>query len=518
MSLELPKRIFKEGEEPQVTQINNNCRIDYIIRKFTEWLPKELEAVKKRSTVHDESAESDEDYHTPKGSKNLGATSSRGKKRLPNHGIEKRKHKILSTGPKQAPFNEDMKPFVTQLFEQGFSGMEQRLQKQMAEKFEKMKTELEDSLKEPSVEVEPGESSPKKSSPNEPSPKKPSPKKPSPTKPSTSQPPLRRSTRGNKGKALQLTDSPLRTDGSPQSSLYNCSEESWIGFTGWVKKPKPLPLDPSILNLTIASRIVSPGKCLGNEVMFYCTNFLNLSFVKQLNFIVNIQEMDAFMFIWRVNTTLKRWALSRVAFMSAMFCLQIDAAYNKFFRNKKAYELPEFLLGYGRGELPSHGRTDQVWGVDVDRLYFPLFVTGNHWVGVCIKIIEKKVEVLDSGRAKNRQHMEKYAALIPRIVKAVAPPERQKQLLLASYSIVDVPMKMRLNKSCCDCGAYALKHLECHLLGIDLSLVDDEIIMGCRQKIGVELWEAAHDPIYAEAMTRYLPSPWEREESFELED
>uniref|UniRef100_A0A0D3D245 Uncharacterized protein n=1 Tax=Brassica oleracea var. oleracea TaxID=109376 RepID=A0A0D3D245_BRAOL len=77
---------------------------------------------------------------------------------------------------------------------------------------------------------------------------------------------------------------------------------------------------------------------------------------------------------------------------------------------------------------------------------------------------------------------------------------------------MDVPMKMRLNKSCCDCCAYALKHLECHLLGIDLSLLDDEIIMGCRQKIGVDLWEAAPDPIYAEAMTRYVPSPWEREE------
>ncbi|KAF2600473.1 hypothetical protein F2Q68_00007740 [Brassica cretica] len=47
MSLELPKRIFKEGEEPQVTQNNNNCRIEYIMRKFTQWMPKELEAVKK---------------------------------------------------------------------------------------------------------------------------------------------------------------------------------------------------------------------------------------------------------------------------------------------------------------------------------------------------------------------------------------------------------------------------------------------------------------------------------------
>lgn len=81
----------------------------------------------------------------------------------------------------------------------------------------------------------------------------------------------------NKGKGLQLTDSPLRTYGSPQSSLYYCSEESWIGFTECVKKAKPLPLGPSILNFSIAIRIVSPGQWLGNEVIFYCTNLLKLS-------------------------------------------------------------------------------------------------------------------------------------------------------------------------------------------------------------------------------------------------
>ncbi|KAF2557206.1 hypothetical protein F2Q68_00017044 [Brassica cretica] len=145
-------------------------------------------AVIDESAVNDEAAGSDEDYHTPKGSKNLGSTSRRGKKRLPVRGMEKRKHKVLSTGPKQAPFNEDMKAFMAKLFEQSFSGMEQRLQKQMAETFEQMRTELKDSLKEASVDVELGE----------PSAKKPSPKKPSLKKPSTSQPPLRRSTRGVK--------------------------------------------------------------------------------------------------------------------------------------------------------------------------------------------------------------------------------------------------------------------------------------------------------------------------------
>ncbi|KAH0909562.1 hypothetical protein HID58_032883, partial [Brassica napus] len=156
-----------------------------------------------------------------------------------------------------------------------------------------------------------------------------------------------------KGHGLQLSDSPLPEDASPQASLYYISEESWKGFTEWALKPIPLTIGPTCFNLSVATRVVSAGKWLGNK------------------------EMDAVMFIWRVNTTLNRWAPRRVAFMSVMFCLQVDAAYKKFLPNKKAYQFPDFLLGYGRGELPSHGRTDLVWGVDVDRLYFPLFVNVN---------------------------------------------------------------------------------------------------------------------------------------------
>ncbi|KAF8080124.1 hypothetical protein N665_0973s0005 [Sinapis alba] len=133
------------------------------------------------ATVNGEAAESDEDFQTPKGSKNLGSTLKKGTKRLPNRGMEKRKHKVLSSVPKQAPFTEEMKAFMTQLFEQNFYGMEQRLQKQMAETFENMKSELKDLCKDESIEVEHGE---------------PSSSKPSTTKPLTSQPSLRRSKRG----------------------------------------------------------------------------------------------------------------------------------------------------------------------------------------------------------------------------------------------------------------------------------------------------------------------------------
>ena len=46
-------------------------------------------------------------------------------------------------------------------------------------------------------------------------------------------------------------------------------------------------------------------------------------------------------------------------------------------------------------------------------------VAGNHWVAVCVNMIEKKVEVYDCNRGRNRQYVEKFACMIPIIVKAV---------------------------------------------------------------------------------------------------
>ncbi|KAG2334116.1 hypothetical protein Bca52824_005296 [Brassica carinata] len=77
----------------------------------------------------DEASGSDEEFQTPKGSATIRARDTKGKKRLPDRGMEKRKHKVLHTRPQQAPFDEDMKTFVTQLFQQGFAAMEERLEK-----------------------------------------------------------------------------------------------------------------------------------------------------------------------------------------------------------------------------------------------------------------------------------------------------------------------------------------------------------------------------------------------------
>ncbi|CAH8340898.1 unnamed protein product [Eruca vesicaria subsp. sativa] len=186
-------------------------------------------------------------------------------------------------------------------------------------------------------------------------------------------------------------------------------------------------------NMTIAARIIGPEKWLGNE------------------------EMDGFMYIWRVKTYLWHWTPDRVAFMPVYFSLQIEKAHPMFGRLHYIPVLTDLAM----------------------------FNVGNHWIAVCVNLIEKAVEVFDFSQGRNRQFVEKFAVMIPRILKAVAPPEIKKHLLLKNYFIVEVPLKARLNNSSCDCGEYALKHLECYLLGLDLSLVDDEILQNCGQKL---LW------------------------------
>ncbi|KAG2302942.1 hypothetical protein Bca52824_031593 [Brassica carinata] len=71
------------------------------------------------------------------------------------------------------------------------------------------------------------------------------------------------------------------------------------------------------------------------------------------------------------KTSLRRWNIDRVAFMNSMFCLQIENEYRSVKPTKEATSTQSSSC-LRRGELPSHGRTNKVWGVDVDRLYFPL--------------------------------------------------------------------------------------------------------------------------------------------------
>ncbi|KAG5409187.1 hypothetical protein IGI04_005506, partial [Brassica rapa subsp. trilocularis] len=73
---------------------------------------------------------------------------------------------------------------------------------------------------------------------------------------------------------------------------------------------------------------------------------------------------------------------------------------------------------YGKGVLPPHGQTQEIWNVDVDRLYVPVHVSGNHWIALCISFVTRSIDVLDCSGRKRYKELDAFANLVPRIVKA----------------------------------------------------------------------------------------------------
>ncbi|WZY91985.1 hypothetical protein YC2023_064314 [Brassica napus] len=219
-------------------------------------------------------------------------------------------------------------------------------------------------------------------------------------------------------------------------------EEKWAKLTEWTLNPTVLQIGPSTFDAELASRIIGPN--------IWLKNF----------------DMDAMMYLFREKTTLRRWSPDRVAFLNCMFSNQIITAYGKFDGNRRGYKIDDNFLEYGRGELPYHGSTGSVWSVDVDRLYIPICVNQIHWISICVNLVNRTIDVFDCGGKKNNRVIEAFAVLIPRIVKAF---------------------------------------IECHLLGLDFSLVNDENIKEARHKIAFDLWEAANDAVLQSRMSTFKP-------------
>ncbi|CAN7042005.1 unnamed protein product [Brassica rapa subsp. trilocularis] len=176
-------------------------------------------------------------------------------------------------------------------------------------------------------------------------------------------------------------------------------------------------IGPSTFDAELASRIIGPN--------IWLKNF----------------DMDAMMYLFREKTTLRRWSPDRVAFLNCMFSNQIITAYGKFDGNRRGYKIDDNFLEYGRGELPYHGSTGSVWGVDVDRLYIPICVNQIHWISICVNLVNWTIDVFDCGGKKNNRVIEAFAVLIPRIVKAVQSPERKKDFNVKQYIVSYVPMR-----------------------------------------------------------------------------
>uniref|UniRef100_A0A0D3DIT1 Ubiquitin-like protease family profile domain-containing protein n=1 Tax=Brassica oleracea var. oleracea TaxID=109376 RepID=A0A0D3DIT1_BRAOL len=214
-------------------------------------------------------------------------------------------------------------------------------------------------------------------------------------------------------------------------------------------------------------------------------------------------EIDGMMWLFTERTSLRRWFPNKVAFMTCLFSNQITNSYNEYKKDKKKFKVTGLLQQYGVGELPAHGRTRLMWDLDVNRMYVPLNV-GKHWISMCVNFVTRSIEVFDCEGLRHPGAVEPFAVLIPRVVKAVQS-SKSRQHHVKQYTVSYASIPFLLNKSSSDCGVYALKYIECHLLGLDFSLVNDNNIREARQKIAYDLWEAAIDHVLIERMAKFTP-------------
>lgn len=216
-----------------------------------------------------------------------------------------------------------------------------------------------------------------------------------------------------------------------------------------------------------------------------------------------MQEIDAAMFVFRERTSLKRWKPYRVAFMTTYFSNMIKKEYSIFKGGRRKYNLHNLLVQYGKGVLPPHGATHEIWNVDVDRLYVPVNVSGNHWIALFISFATRSIDVFDCSNRRSYPEVEAFTRMIPRIVKAVQPENQQNDFLVGAYTVEYVKMGS-LNTSLADCGVYAVKFIECHALGLELSLVNDINIKEARHRLMWDLLEAANDQELVDRMSKYI--------------
>ncbi|KAL0864502.1 hypothetical protein Bca101_043620 [Brassica carinata] len=151
----------------------------------------------------------------------------------------------------------------------------------------------------------------------------------------------------------------------------------------------------------------------------------------------------------------------------------IKKEYSLLKGGRRKYNLHNLLVQYGKGVLPPHGATHEIWNVDVDDCMFLFTLMG----------------IIGSPCAS---------------LSAVQPENQQKDFLVGAYTVDYVKMGS-LNQSVSDCGVYAVKFSECHALGLELSLVNDDNIKETRHRLLWDLWEAANDQELADRMSKYIP-------------
>lgn len=189
----------------------------------------------------------------------------------------------------------------------------------------------------------------------------------------------------------------------------------------------------------------------------------------------------------------------RIAFLDAMLTQVWTAKYSDFLRsepnpNGGGKLLPPGALNYYSGEYPPYCHTNKMWGLEVDDLYAPLHVNGDHWVALWISIPNRHIVVWDSiPKHVSDEYIEgavePIAVMCPYLLRELAAAEVKDTYPQTKFTHERVTKGVPKNKKPGDCGVYALKYIECHAVGLPFpATLCDANIPSIREKLATDLY------------------------------
>ncbi|KAL0730446.1 hypothetical protein Bca4012_026539 [Brassica carinata] len=161
--------------------------------------------------------------------------------------------------------------------------------------------------------------------------------------------------------------------------------------------------------------------------------------------------------------------------------------------------LPGGTYSYYHEVFPRYARTYKWWKGDVDTIFSCLNVKNNtHWVAMVISIPDRTVKLYDSGRRTPgdialKKQAEPFAFMVPYAIYMYTSEEEQPSVDLNPFKIECIRDGVpRARSPYGDCGVYALKFLECLMLGVDLKSIhlNDAKMAEVREKLAVEMYLA----------------------------
>ncbi|KAL5537433.1 hypothetical protein UlMin_042954 [Ulmus minor] len=188
-----------------------------------------------------------------------------------------------------------------------------------------------------------------------------------------------------------------------------------------------------------------------------------------------------------------------VVLLDDLWSQLVDARYKAVSDKKslKNWKCLKELLQYYWGLTPSRGRS---WS-SAKFLYTPFNVESKHWMGMAIDIKHGHIHLVDSDHAcytanQLKPFMESFQFLVPKIIHQckLFTEEECPNMAMTSWPIVCIKEVIPQTATSGDCGIYALKFIEMHMMQVSFIHVSDRYVEMFRKKLAAEFFVRDMDP------------------------